>query len=523
MLPDFRIRQRDYLLETTRALTEELDLKKVLARIVHIAAELLAGRASLIALRQEGHWTIASSYGIRPDFLKRVQRLLEDVPPQPDSTRFELPEVTSRLQRITESASMGLLSSVGLPLIARNEVIGVIFIFRAYHGSFSSQDRELLQAFASQAAIAVHNARLYTEIAEQKQHLDAVVDSAADGIFILDDQFRFSRFNRACTAMTGYQEESVLGEDHDRIIRFAKLEAGSPLEQELERGWPSREPATLYVEGDLEKDDGDKISVGVTYAPVFSEDQNLLSVVGNVRDVTRFREAEELKDTFISIVSHELRTPVALIKGYVGTLRREDAEWDPGVIHDSLEVIEEESDHLAKMIDDLLDASRLQANALDLNLGEVALEDITARLVERFSVQSDRHSFLVEFPDNFPTIRADEARLTQVISNLISNAIKFSDEGGEILIQGHVDNKDVILCIQDHGPGIAAHEATHVFDRFYRSRTTANKAPGTGLGLYLARAVVEAHRGRIWVDDTVTEGARICFCLPIHPHESRKA
>lgn len=523
MLPDFRIRQRDYLLETTRALTEELDLKKVLSRIVHIAAELLAGRASLIALRHDGSWAIASSYGIRPDFLKRVQRLLEDVPPQPDSTRFELPEVTSRLQRITETASMGLLSSVGLPLIARNEVIGVIFIFRAYHGAFSSQDREVLQAFASQAAIAVHNARLYTEIAEQKQHLDAVVDSAADGIFILDDQLCFSRFNRACTKMTGYQEDAILGERHDRVIRFARLEAGNPLEHERQRGWPNREPVTLYVEGDLEKREGGTISVGVTYAPVFSDDHSLLSVVGNVRDVTRFREAEELKDTFISIVSHELRTPVALIKGYVGTLRREDAEWDPDVIHDSLEVIEEESDHLARMIDDLLDASRLQADALDLNLGEVALDDITSRLVERFSTQSDRHSFVVDFPDPFPPIRADEARLTQVISNLLSNAIKFSSEGGEILVQGHIDNQDVILCVQDQGPGIASHEATHVFDRFYRSRATANKAPGTGLGLYLARAVIEAHGGRIWVDDTVTEGARICFCLPIHPQQTRKA
>ncbi|MGA9532009.1 MAG: ATP-binding protein [Anaerolineales bacterium] len=523
MLPDFRIRQRDYLLETTRALTEELDLKKVLARIVHIAAELLAGRASLIALRQDGRWTIASSYGIRPDFLKRVQRLLEDIPSQPDSTRFELPEVTSRLQRITETASMGLLSSVGLPLVARSEVIGVIFIFRAYHGSFSSQDREVLQAFASQAAIAVHNARLYTEIAEQKQHLDAVVDSAADGIFILDDKFRFSRFNRACSTMTGYQEQAVLGEKHDRVIQFAKLEAGSPLEEEHERGWPNREPTTLYVEGDLEKRDGGTISVGVTYAPVFSEDQNLLSVVGNVRDVTRFREAEELKDTFISIVSHELRTPVALIKGYVGTLRREDAEWDPDVIRDSLEVIEEESDHLARMIDDLLDASRLQADALVLNLGEVALDDITGRIVERFSTQSDGHSFEVEFPETFPPIRADEARLTQVISNLLSNAIKFSRDGGNIAIQGRVDNQDVILCVQDQGPGIAAHEAAHVFDRFYRSRSTANKAPGTGLGLYLSRAVVEAHGGRIWVDESVTKGARICFCLPIHPQDLRKA
>jgi GAF domain-containing protein len=211
MLPEFRLRQRDYLLKTTRALTEELDLKKVLNQIVRISAELLAGRASLIALREGGNWRIASSHGIRADFLKRVQRLLDDIPAQPETARFELPEVTSRLKRITESASMGLLSSVSLPLVARDDVIGVIFIFRAYRGSFSEQDRDTLQAFASQAAIAVHNARLYTEVSEQKQHLDAVVESAADGIFTLDNERRFTRLNRACSQTTGFRSENVSG------------------------------------------------------------------------------------------------------------------------------------------------------------------------------------------------------------------------------------------------------------------------------------------------------------------------
>src|SRR4030043_1757426 len=106
-----------------------------------------------------------------------------------------------------------------------------------------------------------------------------------------------------------------------------------------------------------------------------------MSIVANVRDITKFREAEEVKSTFISIVSHELRTPVALIKGYVGTLRREDAQWDPAVVRDSLAVIEEEADHLAQLIDDLLDASRLQAGGVTLSQGEVVLEGLAERLL----------------------------------------------------------------------------------------------------------------------------------------------
>lgn len=514
MLPDFRIRQRDYLLETTRALTEELDLDKVLGRISRIAAELLAGRASLIALRQEGDWTVVSSYGIRADFLKRVQRLLSDVPPQADSVQLELQQVTSRLRRITETASLGLLASVGLPLIARAEIIGVIFVFRAYPSAFSRQDRDLLQGFASQAAIAVHNARLYTEVAQQKQYLDAMVDSAADGIFILDDEFRFTKFNRACSHYTEYGKAEVIGRPHGEIIHLAKVDVGRTLETELDRGWPGEEPRILYVEGELRQATSSKLSVGITYAPVFDGDGQLLSVIGNLRDITRFREAEELKDIFISVISHELRTPVALIKGYVGTLRREDAKWNPNVVRDSLEVIEEEADHLARLIDDLLDASRLQAGALELVISEVEIDAISERLAERFQIQSPMHSIKTTFPEGFPSVQGDEARLQQLLSNLLSNAVKFSEEGGEITISGQVQEDTVVVCVRDEGPGISPHDANQVFDRFYRARQAEDSTPGTGLGLYLARAVTEAHGGRIWVDPEVERGAKICFSIP---------
>ena len=187
MLPDFRVRQRDYLLEISRALTEELDLEKVLTRIVQLAAELLASTAGLIALREEGGgWRVSTVHGINEEFLKFLDPLLADIPDHGDPARFALPEVNRRLQRITQSASMGLLTGVGLPMIAREEVVGVIFIFRSYRGRFSREDRQLLSAFASQAAIAVSNARLYTQVTDGKRHIDAVLESSADGLFILD-------------------------------------------------------------------------------------------------------------------------------------------------------------------------------------------------------------------------------------------------------------------------------------------------------------------------------------------------
>jgi signal transduction histidine kinase len=254
----------------------------------------------------------------------------------------------------------------------------------------------------------------------------------------------------------------------------------------------------------------------------------LRNIVVSVRDITHFRTSEEIKSTFISIVSHELRTPVALIKGYASTLRRDDAKWDRAVINDSLSVIEEEADRLSKMIDDLLDASRLQAGGLSLNRADVSLPVLVERLAERFRTQSKKHTIVVDFPENCPVIVADENRLAQVLSNLISNAIKYSPEGGEIRISGQVLPEQVIVCVSDQGPGIDARDLPHIFDRFYRSTRAVKQTKGAGLGLYLARAIVEAHGGRIWADATpgsrpnqdggthpnASSGARICFSLP---------
>jgi signal transduction histidine kinase len=181
-----------------------------------------------------------------------------------------------------------------------------------------------------------------------------------------------------------------------------------------------------------------------------------------------------MKSTFISIVSHELRTPVALIKGYASTLRRDDAKWDKHTISDSLAVIEEEADRLSKMIDDLLDASRLQAGGLSLSRGDVSLPALAKRVAEKFANQSGQHTIVTDFPEYFPIILADETRVEQVVINLVSNALKYAPKG-EIRIAGQVRPEQVIICVSDEGPGIEAKDLPHIFDRFYRS---TQKAPG---------------------------------------------
>ncbi len=515
MLPDARVRQRDYLLEIAKALTQELDINKLLGRILNISIELLAGQAGLIVLRDErSKWKVSVSEGISQPFMRVLLPYLDRMPKSTENPfEEELRQINELLNELIDSIATGSFSGVGLPLIVRQRIIGVIFIFRTYRVNFSANDRTLLASFADQAAIAVHNAQLYAHIDSERKRLDTLLNAAAEGVLILDRDSVILDCNRAFSQMVGAREADITGKTHDQVIRWYAPPAMPTLEQAEADGWPLTPNATLYVEGDLQKMSGGSIPVGITYAPLTNEANELVSVIATVIDITRFRQADELKSTFISVVSHELKTPVALIKGYVSTLRRGDVKWDAEIVQDSLQVIEEESDRLTELIENLLDTTRLQSGNLRINRAELDLELLVRQTADRLGKQSQKHTITVEFPPQFPTVIGDEDRLQQVISNLLSNALKYTPKG-VITVAGTVHPKDVVVCVSDEGDGIAPADVPHIFDRFYRAPESARKTKGAGLGLYLSKSIVEAHGGKIWIDRQRTHGTRICFSLP---------
>lgn len=515
MLPDFRVRQRDYLLEISRALTKELDLDKLLERILHISLEMLAGQAGLIALSGslEG-WKIRVSSGLPPVILRFLEPQLAQISEDQDPGDAELKTINQILGGFTQAVSLGRLSSVGLPLITGNKIIGVIFVFREYAG-FSPNDRALLASFADQAAIAVQNAQLYTQVESDRRRVTGLLDSAADGILILTQDLRIERSNPSFAFLIGQQPEELVGRSHDEIIHWAKQPQGQTLSAAVAEGWPLTPHASLYVEGDLQRENNTvPIPVGITYAPLVSEQGKLVNIITTIRDITRFREADDLKSTFISVVSHELKTPVALIKGYVGTLRRDDANWDKEIVNDSLQIIEEEADRLSEYIENLLDVTRLQASGFSLKRNDVQLSEIIRHAAERLQVQTSKHQIIVDIPHPLPIIVADDNRINQVISNLVSNSIKYAPEG-KIIIRALQKGNNLITCVSDEGPGFDPNDVPFVFDRFYRAPSASRHTKGAGLGMFLAKAIVEAHGGRIWIDHDVNKGGRVCFCIPL--------
>lgn len=519
MLPDYRVRQRDFLLEISRALTAQLDLSEVLRQILDASVVMLAGQVGIIALREpDGLFYVRATRGLDSEHISTINQYLHEIFANSEN-RTNADAFNTKLREMSNAIDRRLRQSVALPMTFADEFLGMMIVFRNYRSNATANDIQILQSFADQAAIAVHNAQLYEKINHERKRLEAILEHSGDGVMILDSTLTILRFNRTLERMTGWIASDALGQHQNDVIVWDKLEQGD-LPSALDEGWPfqnkDNEPASLYVEGDLLRLDGLTLSVGITYAPMITDDGKLESIIANVRDITNFRQEQEMQNTFISIISHELKTPVAIIKGYAATLSRPDANWEPAIIRENLGVIEDEADRLNGLIQNLLTASKLQAQReMSLELDEIWLNELTERSVERFRTQTNKHELLLDMPHDFPVILADSTRLLQVIDNLIGNAIKYSPDGGNIEVSGHYNDGSVTIEVSDHGVGLSKEDQERVFDRFYRvDGKLSSKTQGTGLGLYLAKAIIQAHGGTIAVDSHPGQGSTFYFTLP---------
>ena len=214
MLPDYRVRQRDYLLEIIRALTQQLDLETVLARILEAATEMLYGQAGLVALRDDdGVFRVRIQYRVAPEFVRHFDSILRDAPDRGDPARFVISEIERRLVAVGQR--FDLSGTVGLPLQAGEDLVGLLLVFRAISTPFGPNERQVLQAFTDQAAIAVSNARLFEQTANERRRLDAILEGSADGIAITDPGHHVQRWNRALARITGTPAADAVG---NRII-----------------------------------------------------------------------------------------------------------------------------------------------------------------------------------------------------------------------------------------------------------------------------------------------------------------
>jgi signal transduction histidine kinase len=227
-------------------------------------------------------------------------------------------------------------------------------------------------------------------------------------------------------------------------------------------------------------------------------------------------EANRLKAELISTLAHEMRTPLTSIKGYSTALLMEEVTFKPETQREFLKFIDEECDVLQTLIHDLLESSIIDAGLLRLEPQPVKLPPLVKSVTDDMARRTDKHRFLIDFPEHFPILDADPDRIVQVLRNLLDNAIKYSSEGGLIVVRGEVRKDEVVVSVADQGVGLTPEHLNRLFEKFFRAKSSLGRhVVGSGLGLPISRTIVESHGGRIWAESQVGEGTTFYFTLPL--------
>jgi signal transduction histidine kinase len=221
----------------------------------------------------------------------------------------------------------------------------------------------------------------------------------------------------------------------------------------------------------------------------------------------------KLQEDFISTITHELRSPLGFIKGYTTTLMRSDTNWDQDTQQEFLEIIDQETDHLQELIENLLDSARLQSGQLDMTFQPVRLDALMNDVIMRAQLHHPSLRINLQVSKNVPPIEGNPNRLSQVFENLLSNAVKYAG-GSDVMIKIAEEDSRVHIYVQDRGPGVSEEYLPFIFDRFYRNPESKSSARGSGLGLYICKQIIDAHNGEITATSRLGTGTSFHIVLP---------
>jgi PAS domain S-box-containing protein len=427
------------------------------------------------------------------------------------------------------STGLPVGSVLYVPMAHRGKLVGIIEAVRAQGDPpFEQRHLQLLEALAAEAAVALENVTLYEklsgrvelanrkllaayqELKQERDRISAIVSNMADGVILTDARKRLAFVNPAAARMFGIDAEAAEGKPAAEALPYPELL------QQLDE-----QPSAAARVPRIKLADPRPITLSPRTVRLSHDDGGRTGAITVISDITLLEELSEMKNEFISIVSHELRTPLTSIMGFAQTLR-----GDVGIVGEEersefLGIIEQESNRLLVMINDLLDVTRMEAGRpLPLSPAQVDLRELSEHVVRFQSVTTSAHRFLFEFPEEGASIVADPDKVEQILTNLVSNAIKYSPQGGDVVVGAHSQDAEYVIYVRDQGLGMTQEQVGQLFGRYQRIERDAIKGiRGTGLGLYLVRALVEAHGGRVWVDSEPGKGSTFSFALPRQPAE----
>jgi PAS domain S-box-containing protein len=419
----------------------------------------------------------------------------------------------------------GVASFAAFPLVIDETIVGVLILSSPHPNAFGAETQRIMLIITGQIAVAIENARLYGEVRKTKEYLEDLVERAGDAIFTLDRDHKILAWNAGAETMFKRSKQEMLGESLYALLPESMLPT---LRQKIQSILESENIIT--IESDLEQENEKMIRVTITLSPIRGGDNGVVGVSGIAKDISKRRQLEDelrnlndAKSTFVSTVSHELRTPVTSIKSLTEVLSHEMESLSEENVTRYLNIINEECDRLSELISGLLDLQRLNAGKLEADLKTIRLAEIVRRAIELFGEFAAQNEIELtsDFadPDHMTAVMGDRGQLLRILSNLLSNAFKYSNSNGKISIRLSREDENVRLAVTDNGIGISDDEKDKVFDKFYRVDNSATrKEGGSGLGLAITKELVELHNGRIWVEDAQDGGC--CFNVLIPAADS---
>lgn len=404
--------------------------------------------------------------------------------------------------------------------------VGLLLVLnKRFGGQFIPQDIMILSGLARNAAAVLAQARMFEEIVEEKERYEATFESLTVGVVMLQSDGVISEINSSARRILNLPEAPEgIGRRVEEVV--ADASALDAIRSAL-KGEEAMAEVTVEIEADGEKR---PYIFRMQAAPIHNQDREMTGAVAVFSDITDVRTAERSKGSFLDAAAHDLRNPMAAIKGFAETLlsdpneemfTREDRQEFLGIIAKSCK-------RQLGMISDLLNIAKIDAGkALDLHLAPVRVGEIVEDVVRLDQENTSLHTYVTEVDPATPPVIADEVKLDRIITNLVSNARKYSPEGGEIRVTVTYKPEEdrVYVSVQDHGLGIPKDQLPKMFGKFSRVKAKGfENIPGTGLGLNMVRNLVELHGGKIWVESEYGQGSTFTFYLPVHgPQASSEA
>jgi PAS domain S-box-containing protein len=518
-----------FLAESSRLLVASLDYQETLQAVAQLAGTDIADWLAVYMVDEQGR--PRRIIGQHPDPQKNalVQELLASYSRPVDETSpmhavvhdgktMLVEEVTDEM--LVESAvderhlellrGLGAVSAVSVPLTVEGKGVGALSFIRAHGAPYTTDDVGLAEEVARRAGLAVENARLYQAAqqaqreAEERAQAAQALEFVGDGVFLIDHSGIVRLWNPAAEAVTGLPAALVVGRRAEESIPgWATLSVRVPVTSAV--AGASARPQTLPLDLGGRELWLSISGVGFEHGTVFA-----------FRDVTEEQAVEKLKSDFVSTISHELRTPLAAIYGAALTLRRPDLPIDGDDRAELLGVIAGEAERLAGIVNDILWTSRIESGGLHVTMEACDGAELARAVVRAAELQRPPNlSVRLEAPGGLPRVLADADKVRQVLSNLVENAVKYSPDGGIVVLQVEQLGDRIRFLVTDEGLGIPPHEQERIFEKFYRLDPNLTRGVGgTGLGLYICRELIARMGGAIRVESAEGFGSTFTVELP---------